>query len=62
MVLMGDLGSQIRTILRMAWWREVRNDGEKHRVLDRARENWYLNYEKSSHSQHGISFAEESLE
>ena len=62
MVVIVDLGSQIRTVLRMDWWKEVRNIGGEDRVLEMAREKWHLNCEKSSYSQHGINFAEELLE
>ena len=51
-----------RTVLRMVWRREGRNNGEKDRVLDMARKKRHLNCENSNYSQHRINLAEKLLE
>ena len=62
MVLIRDLGSQIRTFLRMDWWREVRDNGGKDRVLETARKKWHLNCDNSKYSQHRMNLAEKPFE
>lgn len=37
-VLTGGLGSRIRIVSRMDWWRQVRDNRERDRVLDMGRE------------------------